>query len=323
MASPPKTYLDLVKACDNFFFTDISYTAYPEFPDPEFYQLLLPGDSRPHGILHQSVVAKMPWTSDFEVSSADVQPRTVRVLDSSDGRDTAHACNAALLGVVQKAAEAGTFTSLSHQRLTEDLRTPGAKYPLDRLQRAVAGLFGITRRNAHMTMYTRTPEGEIKIWLPFRSAHLRTYPGKINSTVVGDIKADESPFECIIHRADLKASIPKCLVRQHAKSCGAITCTCTSDAGSGYETGILYVYDMEADHTVMPKPQNNEVEEFNLWGVQQIKEALFRGEFKSNCASVMVDFFVRHGIITNENEPDYLEIVSRLHRTLAVPTSVN
>lgn len=175
-------------------------------------------------------------------------------------------------------------------------------------------------------MYTRTAEGEFKIWVPRRSAHLKTYPGKLDSTVAGGVRADESPFECIIHEADEEASLPAPLVRQHAKSCGAITYVCASDAGSGHDaglmaTGVLYVYDMEVDHTVVPKPQDDEVEAFYLWGVQQIKEALLRGEFKTNCASVMIDFFVRHGIITADNEPDYLEIVTRLHRALPVPTS--
>jgi hypothetical protein len=41
-----------------------------------------------------------------------------------------------------------------------------------------------------------------------------------------------------------------------------------------------------------------------------------RGEFKPSCAAVMMDFFVRHGFITAENEVDYVEIVSRLHRKL-------
>jgi len=31
------------------------------------------------------------------------------------------------------------------------------------------------------------------------------------------------------------------------------------------------------------------------------------------------DFFIRHGIITPENEPNYVEISSRIHRTLEFP----
>ncbi|KAI1410812.1 NUDIX domain-containing protein [Hypoxylon sp. FL1857] len=326
MSSPSQTYLDLIKACDNFPYIDISRTPYAESPDPVFYQLLLPNDPRPHGFLHPSVVAKMPWTSSFSVSPPDVRPRTVQVLDSSDGKDTSGACNAAFLDLVQQAADAGTFASLSRRRPTEEYRVMGAKYPPVRMKRAAAPLFGIACRGAHMTVYTRTPEDELKIWVPRRSAHLHTYPGKLDSTIAGGVRADESPFECIVHEADEEASLPESIVRQHARSCGAITYVGTSDAGSGLEdglmaSGVLYLYDMEVDSSVIPKPQDNEVQEFNLWDVQQIKEAMLRGEFKPNCASVMIDFFIRHGIIAEDNEPDYLEIVTRLHRVLPVPTT--
>ncbi|KAI1373671.1 NUDIX domain-containing protein [Hypoxylon crocopeplum] len=326
MSSPPTSYLDLVNACDNFPYIGISRTPYAESPDTVFYQLLLPGDSRPHGFLLPSVVAKIPWTSDFKVSAPEVRPRTVQVLDRSNGQDTSGACNAAFIDVVQKAIDVEAFATLNNRRPSEDFRILGAKYQPVRLRRAAAGLFGIGCRGAHMTVYTRSADGEIKIWVPRRSFHLKTYPGKLDSTVAGGVRADESPFDCIVHEADEEASLSEPLVRQHARACGAITYVCTSDAGSGTEvgimaSGILYVYDMEVDHTVVPKPRDDEVENFYLWDVPRVKEALFRGEFKTNCASVMIDFFVRHGIITDDNEPDYLDIVTRLHRSLPVPTT--
>ncbi|OTA57760.1 NUDIX domain-containing protein [Hypoxylon sp. EC38] len=334
MSSPPKTYLDLIKACDNFPYIDISQTPYAESPDPVFYQLLLPNDPRPHGFLHPSVVVKMPWTPSFSITHQDTRPRTVQVLDTSDGADPSSSCNAAFLELIDKAFSFRTFASLTRRRPTEEYRVMGAKYyPPVRMKRAAAPLFGIACRGAHMTVYTRTAseeeeeeEGKLKIWVPRRSAHLHTYPGKLDSTIAGGIRADESPFECIVHEADEEASLPESLVRQRARPCGAITYVCTSDAGSGLEdglmaSGILYLYDMEVDHTVVPKPRDEEVQEFYLLDVQQIKEAMLRGEFKPNCASVMIDFFIRHGIITEDNEPDYLDIITRLHRTLPVPTT--
>lgn len=36
--------------------------------------------------------------------------------------------------------------------------------------------------------------------------------------------------------------------------------------------------------------------------------------------TVLIDFFIRHGILTPENEPDYIEIVARLHRRFEFPT---
>ncbi|KAI1137003.1 hypothetical protein F5Y05DRAFT_94120 [Hypoxylon sp. FL0543] len=102
---------------------------------------------------------------------------------------------------------------------------------------------------------------------------------------------------------------------------------CTSNAGWGLEdglkaSGILCLYDVEVDHTVVPKPRDDEVHEFNLWAKQQIQEAMLRGEFKPNCASLMIDFFIPHGIITDENESDYLEIITRLHRPLPMPITL-
>ena len=55
--------------------------------------------------------------------------------------------------------------------------------------------------------------------------------------------------------------------------------------------------------------------------VDEIQEALSRGEFKTNSAVVMLDFFIRHGIITSDNEKDYVEIMQRMHRRLPFPTA--
>ncbi|RYP41786.1 hypothetical protein DL767_000802 [Monosporascus sp. MG133] len=264
----------------------------------------------------------MPWTSDFEISKPDERPRTVNLLDSSNGRDTSAACNAAFAKVIQAAHDGRVFQSLSRS-LREDYRILRAKYPPVQLKRSAAGLFGIACRGAHMTVYTRTAEG-LKIWVPRRSAHLKTWPGKLDTTVAGGVRAEESALECIMHEADEEGSLPEDLVRKGIKPCGAITYLCESGAGSGGEFGlmvpdVLYVFDLKVGEDVVPKPQDDEVEAFYLWDVQQVKEALRREEFKTNCASVMIDFFIRHGIITDDNEPDYLEIVTRLHRVLPVP----
>jgi hypothetical protein len=35
----------------------------------------------------------------------------------------------------------------------------------------------------------------------------------------------------------------------------------------------------------------------------------------------MIDFFVRHGIINASNEPDFVDMVSKLQRQLPLPTA--
>lgn len=269
-----------------------------------------------------SVVKKIPWTSDFEVSHDC--PRTVQVLDKSHGRDTAAACNQAFASVIARAIESGAFATLGRP-FREDYKILGAKYPSVQLLRAAAPLFGVCCRGAHMTAYVRTDEG-MKIWVPRRSAHLFTYPRMLDTTVAGGVRAEESPFECIVHESDEEASLPTDFVRKHARACSATTYVEQRNSGFGGEFGLmvpvcLYLYDIELPFDIVPTPRDDEVEEFYLWDVDRVKKALANEEFKTNCAAVMIDFFIRHGIITDENESDYLEIISRLHRALPVPTS--
>ncbi|KAI1849296.1 hypothetical protein JX265_012143 [Neoarthrinium moseri] len=319
-----KTYLDLVKTTDNYPLVDITQLPYAEDPEKGLYQLLLPNDLRPHGFMLPSVVRQMPWTSDFSISHE--RPRTVQLLDGSNGSNTAEVCNAAFKKVIDKAQEAQVFANL-HKVWPEDYKVLGAKYEgRVQLLRAAASLFGVSCRGAHMTVYTRTESGELKIWVPRRSKLMQTWPGKLDTTVAGGVRAEESPFECIVHEADEEASLPEAMVRKNARPVSAITYVAESAAGSGGEFGlcvpdVLYCYDLEVGQDVVPQPQDEEVEAFYLMSVDEVKDALLREEFKTNCASVMIDFFVRHGIINDDNEPDYLEIVTRLHRPLPVPTS--
>lgn len=80
-----------------------------------------------------------------------------------------------------------------------------------------------------------------------------------------------------------------------------------------------------------PKPHDDEVESFEvclpasdfeadgkLLDIPQVKKALLSGDFKPNCGLILVDFLVRHGIVTPENEADYFEIGWRCHRRLGL-----
>jgi len=128
----------------------------------------------------------------------------------------------------------------------------------------------------------------------------------------------------MVREANEEASLPETLVRERTKAVGAVTYFHIRDERAGGETNLLqpeiqYVYDLELPEDVVPKPSDDEVEEFYLWDVGKVKEALRDGEFKPNCACVLLDFFVRHGILTQGNERDYLEIVGRLHRRMEFP----
>lgn len=344
--------------------------AAPQQQQEKYYAFYLPHDDRPHGFIPGAVVAQMPWTADFAVSTARA-PRSVRLLPMQDGDTTTAAyCNAALAKVVHRALDQGVFAkTLGRKAEGEDFRIMGAldyndslpspssggdsppQRSLVQLRRSAAGLFGIANRGAHMTMYVRDDEDDIRIWVPRRSRHLATYPGLLDNTVAGGVRADETPLECIVHEALEEASLPEAFVRQHVRACGAVTYVTQTGSGGpeggkpqqqqqqkmpdqqstvgGYDAtslcvpDVIYVYDLEVPpaqaDAVVPTPGDDEVESFSLWGVDGVVRALRAGEFKANTALVLIDFLVRHGLVTEDNEPDYLEIVTRLRRRLPVP----
>lgn len=193
------------------------------------------------------------------------------------------------------------------------------------IERAASPLFGVNTYGVHMMVYVCGHDG-MKLWVPRRTRSKQTYGGMLDNTVAGGLSTGEKPFDCLIREAAEEASFPEVLVRSNAKPCGTVSYIYVRDERAGGEIGLLqpecqYVYDMEVGPSVIPKPGDNEVEEFYLWGIEEVKKALAEGQFKPNCAVVLLDFFVRHGILTAENEKNYVEIVSRIHRKLPFPTS--
>ncbi|EHK46246.1 hypothetical protein TRIATDRAFT_43903 [Trichoderma atroviride IMI 206040] len=194
------------------------------------------------------------------------------------------------------------------------------------VERAAVGLFGAARYGVHMVAYVEdetAPHG-IKIWVPKRASNKSTFPGMLDNTVAGGLTTGEDPFECIIREADEEASLPDHLVRSTAKWVGNATYIYITEAKFIGEDGYIYpecqwVYDLKLPADVIPKPKDGEVEEFRLRDVEEIKKDLADAKFKPNCAMVMIDFFIRHGILTEANEPDLALIRAKMTRELPFP----
>ena len=262
----------------------------------------------------------MPWTTDFEI---DHSHRTVQLVPHTSDKNAASTCTSALSSLVTIALQENTFAIL-HGQHSELYPIIGANYPVA-IERFARSLFGVIARGAHLTIYTRTEAG-MKIWVPRRSAHLFTYPNCLDTTVAGGVTAGEGPLECIVREAAEEASLSENLVRDNACSCGVLSYIGMNDSQGGGERGlvspdVIYVYDLEVAQDVILKPGDDEVSEFCLWNVDEVKQRLARGQFKTNSALVMIDFLMRHGAITPENERDYAEISARMHRKLLFPTA--
>jgi 8-oxo-dGTP pyrophosphatase MutT (NUDIX family) len=194
------------------------------------------------------------------------------------------------------------------------------------IERSASSLLGVVTYGVHMTAYVRSPESShgMKIWIPRRAAGKQTYGGMLDNTVAGGMATGEGPLECLVREAEEEASLPRDLVEKSSTSHGTITYIYIRTAEATGEIGLIqpecqYVYDLELPADMIPKPNDSEVQEFYLWDVEEVQEHMTKGEFKPNCALIMLDFFIRHGILTPENENDYDEIKSRIHRDLKFP----
>lgn len=281
----------------------------------------LPEDPHPHGCLIDSVVERMPWTSDFRLVTS---PRKkVHLLKREDTENWQEACNDAIQRLVDLARERQVFPRLG-KKTEEQFPIFGARFDIG-IERSAFSLFGIIGRGAHMTVFVRAEQG-LKFWIPRRAATKSTYPGMLDQAVAGGVARGESPLECIVREAGEEAALSAEMVRENVVAAGTVTWFNVSDETAGGEPGlmnpgILYVYDLQVGEDVVFEPVEGDIDSFSLMGFDDVKKCLCRGDFKPSCAMVMLDFFIRHGLITAENEKDYDTIVSRLHRRLPFRTS--
>lgn len=193
------------------------------------------------------------------------------------------------------------------------------------MERSATGLFGVMRYGVHLNAYVRdeTASHGIKLWVGRRSPTKSTFPGMLDNAAAGGLMTGEDPFECIIREANEEADLPEGLVRNRTKQAGQVTYVYITHKEAG-QAGLIYpeaqwIYDLELPEHVTPTPKDGEVADFSLCTVEEVKQQLAQGLYKPNCALVVIDFFIRFGILNTENEPNLDEISRRLHRNLPFP----
>ncbi|KAL1311869.1 hypothetical protein AAFC00_001941 [Neodothiora populina] len=322
--SRPKTNLDLINECDSFPYFQDSPSLYLQHINTYYHLRVVAYPETTLGYVLPSVAEVLRgipgWTLDDDE----------RTLTLSDGTNEEE--RSAVVAATTAAMRATEYFSVLKGWRNELYPVYGpspVKELLFSIERAASPLFGIVSYGVHMTAYTyvtsEKDKKELKLWTPRRAATKQTYGGMLDNTVAGGMATNEKPLECVIREAHEEASLPEDLVREGAKPAGTVTYFHIRDHRAGGETKLLqpecqFIFDLELPADVEPKPCDDEVEQFYLLGIDELKERLAKGEFKPNCAVVLIDFFVRHGVLTAEQERDYVEIVSRLHRRLEFPT---
>ncbi len=177
------------------------------------------------------------------------------------------------------------------------------------MERAAVAHFGVRAYGVHMNGFVREG-GKIKMWIGKRADDKPVAPGKLDQIVAGGQPSGLSLRENLIKECGEEADIPPELARQ-AKSVGTIS-YCT-ERPEGLRNDTLYNYDLELSVDFTPRNTDGELQDFYLWPIEEVLERIREtNNFKFNCALVIIDFAIRHGLI-NADEPDYAEIVQALH----------
>lgn len=153
----------------------------------------------------------------------------------------------------------------------------------------------------------------------------------LDSAVAGGVKADDSPLDCMLAESDEEARLSPAVVAPRLRPAGVVTLANRNPRTALIHGEILYVYDLDLSPPpgseagalgLVPLPgDDGEVEEFILMEWQDVVRRMKAGEFKPNVCAIMIDFFIRHGLVTPEVENQYVEICNRLRRKLPMPTN--
>ncbi len=176
------------------------------------------------------------------------------------------------------------------------------------IERAGAPGFGIRAYGIHVNGYVRRDD-EISMWIPRRAADRAVAPGKLDNMIAGGQPAGLGLMENLIKEADEEASVSSNLACR-ARPVGALGYRMAVD--QGLRVDVLFLFDLELPADFVPAARDGEVEDFRLLPISEVMAIVDQSDdFKFNCNLVLIDFFVRHGLI-GPDHPDYLELIAGL-----------
>lgn len=182
---------------------------------------------------------------------------------------------------------------------------PGQTQPAGQLPRAAVSHLGLLAYGVHANGFTRR-DGQLHIWVAKRSMTKPTFPGQWDNMVGGGLTAGYTHREILVKETDEEAGLNVddmlatefigCLNYQHAHE-------------TGLRNDCLFVYDLELPESLEPHPKDGEVERFELWSMDQLRDTIRRTrDFKYNCNLVMIEFMLRHGVLDDHPDHDRIKM---------------
>ncbi len=180
------------------------------------------------------------------------------------------------------------------------------------IDRAAVPWFGVRAFGQHLNGFVKTATG-VELWIGRRAADRRVYPLHLDNLVAGGLPHGVPLADNLRKECREEADIPPDLA-DRAVAVGAVT-NCR-DSSLGLKPDVMYCYDLELPEAFEPRCTDGEVEAFYRLPVAEVARLVREtGDFKLNCNLAIIDFLVRHGLLS-QDDPDYVTIVQGLRAPL-------
>ncbi len=141
--------------------------------------------------------------------------------------------------------------------------------------------------------------GGLYLWVAKRAADRRIDPGKLDNLIGGGLPLGYTVEENLKKEAWEEAGIEATLAAT-AKPAGLLRYK--KDMMKGVRNDALFVFDLELPESFTPRNTDGEVESFTLLPAAEVADIVAKtDDFKFNCNLVMIDFFLRHGVIGKDD----------------------
>lgn len=221
---------------------------------------------------------------------------------------TAKARSAVVAGLLPDLCASGHFPPPRHELYA--VKNSWSDKPLLEMDRGLMPAFGARSYGVHVNGFVRKRDG-LYLWIGTRTKARPVEPGKLDNMVAGGQPAGLSLIDNVIKESAEEAALSAKRAAT-AKPVGVITYCCARDGGLRPDT--LFCYDLEMPAREKPKP-SEEIVAFDLMPVDEVLRLVrTTARFKFNVNLVIIDFAVRHGVITPDRTRDFETIVAGLHR---------
>ncbi|KAI0515379.1 NUDIX hydrolase domain-like protein [Xylaria bambusicola] len=286
--------LDLVEAVDSWPYFSKDPEAYRRHTQDCHY-FLVEGYDEPVGYIHNDFVARIDWTECWKIDPER------RFLSLKTGGPPSINDFETRTRLMQETLEQGQSPKkvLSLKYWANELfplYTSSGEHVLD-MDGCGVDTFGI-------------------LWVPRRAFTKMSFPGKLDNTIGGSLASRERTIDGIVRGCEEDLCLDPTYMRANIKQCGTnlFQLTMTDSLEVGRQHQVQHLYEIELSQDIVPRIGDGKVGSIELLTIDQVQEALKRGEFKLTCNLTYMAFFIRDGYIDAENESHLVEICSRLNR---------